>query len=273
VALLNRDDTRERPRVFPIDHAAVLRDQTERFARVLEAGPVDQPVPQCPGWDLAELTRHTGFVHRWAVIAIRTRAEPDRATVPGPPVGHQGTPVRGDELADWLRAGADELADSLVTLDPQEPTWHPFPVAQVAAVWPRRQVQETLVHRCDAEAAVGPLGPVDPLVAAEGIDEYLTMTLRRMRARERPDLRFPTDTLRVECSDTAHAWTVSCFDEELVVTVDPVRPSPDLPDTLGVARGRAADLLFTMWGRGYAEPLELSSATGVARAWLGIGGA
>ncbi|MHB1138982.1 MAG: maleylpyruvate isomerase N-terminal domain-containing protein, partial [Microthrixaceae bacterium] len=158
----------------PIDHPAVVRAEADRFAVAVERGPLDAPVPACPRWDLEGLTLHLGRVHRWARLAAATGTNPDPDRVPGPPEpGEDGVRDRV-RLADWVRAGADELADTLATLDPDAPTWHPFPVPQVAGLWPRRQAQETLVHRWDAEAAVGDPGALDATLAADGVDEYLT---------------------------------------------------------------------------------------------------
>ena len=33
------------------------------------------PVPTCPGWDLAELMRHTGEIHRWAATMVEQSSQ------------------------------------------------------------------------------------------------------------------------------------------------------------------------------------------------------
>lgn len=130
-------------------HIESVRLSAGRIATALRIGPLDAPVRACPGWDLAELGRHIGFIHRWARLAAITGEAPDAGgTIEAPPAG--------ELLADWGggRRGRS-LTEVFVDLDPAAPTWHPFPVAKVAGVWPRRQAQETLVHAWDAEDAIG----------------------------------------------------------------------------------------------------------------------
>ena len=158
------------------EHLDHLRADVERFAAALERGPLDAPVSWCGEWRLADLGVHLGGVHRWATSCVLTgrpgAPEPDPA------------PADGPGLAAWLRAGGVPLVDALAAVDLDGPTWHPFPVPRVGRVWPRRQAQETSVHRWDAERAVGLDPGVDPALAADGIDEYFALALPRLMARE-----------------------------------------------------------------------------------------
>jgi len=248
-----------------IDHPSVVVAQADRFAAAIELGPLDAPIAACPGWDLERLSLHLGHIHRWARLAAATGTNPDPDAVPGPPDPHDAA-----VLADWLLEGADELARVLRSLDPDAPTWHPFPVPQVAGLWPRRQAQETLVHRWDAEAAVGEPVPIDPALAVDGVDEYLTVMLPRFLQRGR--VLLPGGALHLECVDTGDAWTASSSVEgELFVTGGVGEP---LGTALhGIARGTAEQLLLTVWGRAGTAELELDGDLHVAQAWLAVGAA
>jgi len=248
-----------------IDHPSVVVHQADRFAAAVELGPLDAPIAACPGWDLERLTLHLGHIHRWARLAAATGTNPDPDGVPGPPDSSDAP-----ALAQWLREGAVELAQVLASLDPDAPTWHPFPVPQVAGLWPRRQAQETLVHRWDAEAAVGAPGPIDPVLAVDGIDEYLTVMLPRFLQRGR--VLLPGGALHLECIDTGDAWTASSSAEgELFVTGGVGEPVGTARH--GIARGGAEQLLLCVWGRADSAGLELDGDLDVARAWLAVGAA
>lgn len=254
---------------FP-DHVVI---EADRFAEAVLRGPLESPVVACPGWDLRRLTLHLGHIHRWARVAAATGVHPDPSTVEGPPEGDEDPAV----LAAWLRAGAVSLATTLRQLDPAAPTWHPFPVPLVAGVWPRRQAQETLVHRWDAERAVGEPSPLDTELAADGIDEYLTMMLPRLLSKGGTEL--PTGSVHLACTDTHGVWTASSVDGELFVTgcadeaerAGAERLDPAHADR-GQVHGTAEDLLLALWGRRAPDSLELGGDTGVVERWFALGG-
>ncbi len=153
----------------PIDHEAardryldhVLAD-TARFAAAVRHGSLDAPVAACPGWDLRGLTAHQGMVHRWARHCAANAAPPESFDAFAPEAD-----LDNEALATWLEQGAADLVATLRTIDLEGPTWHPFPVPRIGHVWPRRQAQETLVHRWDAERAIG-LSPTIDAPFADG---------------------------------------------------------------------------------------------------------
>lgn len=259
-----------------IDFPGHVVEDAERFAAAVELGPLDAPVPACPGWDLHRLTLHLGHIHRWARIAAATGVHPDPAIIEGPPE-HDHDPVA---LADWLRTGAASLADTLGRIDPTGPTWHPFPVPLVGAVWPRRQAQETVVHRWDAESAVGTPRPVDAVLAADGIDEYLTMMLPRLLQKGR--VLLASGSVHLACTDTPGSWTAASVDGELFVTgcADETEHTPagevtghPVPHAgRGVAHGRAEDLLLALWGRRPISVLQIDGDADVVQRWFEMGG-
>ena len=160
-----------------VDH---LLADAERFAALLENADLDASVTACPGWDIARLAEHLGQIHRWANFCARNGRAPGEQEAASlesfDPAG----------AADWMRAGAAELATTLRVIDPEAPTWHPFPVEpKVAGLWRRRQAQEASVHRWDAEHAAGMPASMEVEVAADGIDEYFGVMLPRMLVREK----------------------------------------------------------------------------------------
>jgi uncharacterized protein (TIGR03083 family) len=241
-----------------------LQSAVDRFSSALRTGPLDAPVVGCPGWDLAELTRHLGFIHRWARLAAVTGAPPDAARIDAAPDSSDT-----DAFADWFDHGARALVSALDALDPDGPTWHPFPVAKVGRVWPRRQAHEAFIHAWDAESAIGTRVSVEPWMAADGIAEYFEVIVPRVASRDRRAA--PVGSLAVVCTDAefhhGSNTLVVRADDPLTVVID----SDATPDARLV--GPAADLLLALWGRRElpAEPTG-TGRDDLALAWLRYGG-
>ena len=243
------------------DRLALLAGEGERFAAAVERGPLDAPIAACPGWDLRALAAHVGGVHRWAVEAVRAAARPSTS----PAALGTGAPGSAAELAGWIRAGVGDLCAALAAAGDDAPTWHPFPAPQVTGVWARRQLHETAVHRLDADAATGVAAELDPALAADGIDEYLELTLPRRVARD--GVAWPGGSLHVHCTDTAGEWTVRVAGGDYVFTREHAKGDAAL-------RGPALGLLLRLWGRSFppADSPEVIGDAAVAGEWLANGG-
>ncbi|MEI7547435.1 MAG: maleylpyruvate isomerase family mycothiol-dependent enzyme, partial [Actinomycetota bacterium] len=150
-----------------LDYLSQLSTDAKSLAAAVGHGPADAPIAGCPGWTLQQLGVHVGNVHRWARLAVMTGAPPQIDPSADP------APEDAAGLAGWIVEGAGRLIETLRGIDPTSPTWHPFPVEpKVSGLWPRRQAQETSVHRVDAEVAIGRPAYIDAAVAADGVDEY-----------------------------------------------------------------------------------------------------
>jgi uncharacterized protein (TIGR03083 family) len=242
-----------------LDHLHRITLDVATIADVLERGPSDAPVAGCPGWSVSDLCAHLGEVHRWVIGAVTTG---------GPPVDDPDAdpaPVADRARAEWLRAGARRLVDLLGSTPPEAPTWHPFPVEpKLAGLWPRRQAQEALVHRWDAEYAVGRSARIERGWAVDGIDEYWTVMLPRLIIRER--LSVPSSALTVRLTDSDLAWHVDGA-SGAVRLVDGSASSATI-------EGSAESVLLRLWGRPVAvDAVAVEGDTTVAEAWLTLGGA
>ena len=162
--------------------------------------------------------------------------------------------------------GGEALVEALASVDLDAPTWHPFPVAQVGRVWPRRQAHETVVHRWDAEAAVGPPSPIDPELASDGIDEYFEIAAAPARSCA-SNAQLPPGSFHVHCTDVAGEWLVTATTTGCSV----VRAARQ-----GRCRaaGPAEAILLRLWNRDTPRAGELDQVGDptVAAAWLALPG-
>ena len=243
-----------------LDHLSLLAADSEAFASAIESGPALAPIAGCPGWTLTRLGVHLGFVQRWARQAILTGAAPqiDEAADPAP------ADQRG--LAGWFREGAARLLTTLHETDPQQPTWHPFPVEpKVAGLWRRRQAQEASVHRWDAQLAAGMAPIIEAEFAADGVDEYWTVMLPRLVSREH--LTVPPSVLAVELHDAAGRWVVDGRGGTVALAAPGTQAD-------AVLQGGAQDVLLRLWGRPVPDgSTRIGGAGAVADDWLRLGGA
>ncbi len=211
-----------------------------------------------PAGTLRQLAVHLGQVHRWATEAVTTAAQPSGFVDP-PAVTEPA------ELAGWLRAGIAELTAALRPAGLDTPTWHLFDAPMTTGVWRRRQAHETLVHRIDAERAIGTPTPVDPAFASDGVDEYFGLIIPRLVRRERTAL--PSVSLHVHCTDTHGEWLIRAEDGGYVVVREHAKGDAAL-------RGPAGALLMKLWGRP-TDPfgeVEIVGDPAAAAAWLAVGG-
>jgi uncharacterized protein (TIGR03083 family) len=173
------------------DYLAHLRADCDAVLAVLARSDATEPVAACPGWTVGDLVLHLGSVHRWATQIVRTgeaQREADHDV---------------EELAPWFAEGADALIDTLGAADPAAACWS-FTRDRTVAFWLRRQALETVVHRWDADRAVGEPGPIAPLLAADGVGEVVMLMTPRQIALERiPPL---PATVLLHATDTGHDW-------------------------------------------------------------------
>jgi uncharacterized protein (TIGR03083 family) len=127
-------------------------------------------VPTCPDWTLRQLVTHVGRAHRWASAIVATQAaEP----IPFREVPDGRLPDAPAERPSWLRRGAAQLAETVHAAG-AGPVWTHLG-AGPPSYWARRMAHETAVHRADGQIAVGERPVIDPVVAADGIEEWLGM--------------------------------------------------------------------------------------------------
>lgn len=205
----------------------------DRFADAAASAGLTAPAPSCPGWSVGDLVWHVTEVHNaWAGL-VESRAEQwiDVATPARPADG---------ELLEVHRATRHRLRDVLGGVDPSTAVWTWSNDHSVEFVI-RRMAQEMAVHRWDAESARGEPSPIDPELASDGIDEFLTHFLPNVD----PAAAAVGGSVHIHCGDVAGEWTIrpnAAGDEPWSVTREHAKGDCAL-------RGDASSLLLALWRR------------------------
>jgi uncharacterized protein (TIGR03083 family) len=146
-----------------------LQACTAELARIV-VGDMGRAVPTCPGWTFRQLATHVGRGHRWAAQIVATRAT---APIPMREVADGKLPEDPARHADWLNKGADQVIEA-VTAAGDDLVWT-MTGMRPPSFWARRRAHEAAVHLADAQLAAGRDVDLAPDVAADGIDEWLTL--------------------------------------------------------------------------------------------------
>jgi uncharacterized protein (TIGR03083 family) len=245
---------------------AELEAETARLARVVAGADPSRPVPTCPAWTLAELAAHVGAGHRWAATIVERRAS---TPVPNAEAGDLEVPRDADGRTAWLLAGARRLGDAVRDAGPEAAVWT-WSADRTAGFWLRKLTHDTLVHRLDAELAVGRPVTLAPDLAADSVSDLLEMFSILPRIDDFPalaQLRGDGQTLHFHATDpglpTAGEWlahrTPSGVEwEHRHATADATLRGPALDLLLVLSRRSALD----------ASRLEASGDLELLAHWL-----
>lgn len=231
------------------DYLDSLAADSARFAEVLQRTPFDTPVPTCPGWTAADLYFHLAEVQSfWArIVGRRLTSSEDVEDL------ETARPADDRELPGLFDSSTRALQEALRSTPPDVVAWT-WASEQTAGFSYRRQAHEALIHRLDAELTGGERTPLDPRLAADGVDEVLGVMYG-----EPPSWgTFTPDdhhVVRFTATDTGDVWTVTIGrfagrspggEEHEMACLDWV--PPEVAPTAEVS-GTAADLDCWLWRR------------------------
>jgi uncharacterized protein (TIGR03083 family) len=239
-------------------HLAALRSDGAA-AVVAATDGIENPVPGCPGWTVADLSGHLAAIHHRFGTIVRDRLlDPPRTlwqVEPPPPA----------ERAAWLAQSHRALVEALEGADPQTPVWA-WTGPRPTAFWARRMALETAVHRWDLESAAGVADPIDAELAVDGVDELLDVILpvRREGLYGAEPWRFggEGERLHLHATDAAGEWVLRFAGGGVEVTREHAKGEAAL-------RGPASELLLVLYGRlaPGAGAAELLGDPQVLRLW------
>lgn len=241
-----------------IDYVDAIRENSRRFLELIDSVPPDAAVPSCPGWTVADLTWHlTEVQHTWGHIVAGLIT--DRTAVPDL---HRPD---AESLVDLFRDTSAALVNALVRRDPADACWSWHEAGRSVGWVQRRQAHEALIHRVDAELAAGSnLMELDPVLAADGVDEVLSLFLDASDLPEWAAFVTTGETVAINLADPPTTWHLelgrfsgtspnsgTTYDEEAVRLV----PARAVETTV---RGTAEDVDRWLWGRGSLDALSIS---------------
>lgn len=209
-------------------------------------------VPHLEGWTVQSVIGHTGWVLRFAELALQADPDnpPSRASVPEPP--------HGPEVVEWMAAGSAALATTFdrVDLAAPRPTWTG---PQPGLWWLRRISHEVSIHRWDAESAVTSPTPIDARQAVDGIDEVLEVFAPNR-------MQFAT---LAGSGQSVHLHATDIDDGEWVICYEADRIHWEHAHRKGdvAARGSASDLLLLLWGRLPPSRVEVYGDASLLERW------
>lgn len=157
-----------------MDFVEHIRRESRLYRNAVSRCEPGARVPSCPDWDALDLLWHLTEVQWfWGAIVEERLTEPDSAD--------GAKPDRPDGLEpglDLFDEASERLARALEGTPPDTPVWTWHPLDQTAGFIRRRQAHEALIHRVDAEQAAGiDISSIDPALAADGVDEILTVMI------------------------------------------------------------------------------------------------
>jgi uncharacterized protein (TIGR03083 family) len=244
-----------------IDFDEVRAANSRRFREVLADVPGTARVPSCPDWSAADLLWHLTEVQNFWATIVEERLQVDQqveaVAAPPRPAVVAAALAQFDSVSQRLGSGLAAARDD-------EPVWTWTPDHTVGWVR-RRQAQEALVHRVDAELTAGMPSEIDAEAAEDGVDELLTQFGAQppawgafdpcgmlVEVRSRPSLR----SWRVRLGRFRGVDPAGRRHDE--PDYQPVIEPGDPADALGpaawtspdvVLEGPAAELLLWLWGR------------------------
>src|SRR5215470_16610732 len=103
------------------DHIASLERDGQLMALAADQAGLRAPVPSCPGWQVRDLLRHQGYVHRWAGRFV-AEGLPDAVPEPTEAEILVAGPSDG-QLLDWFGEGHASLTKAFRAAPPDLACW------------------------------------------------------------------------------------------------------------------------------------------------------
>jgi uncharacterized protein (TIGR03083 family) len=212
------------------DYRDAISRELSSLILAVEAGPASTPVPSCPGWTVADLGLHVGQVCGfWTHVLCEGSGRP-KTPYPEEPAG--------DGLVKWLRTVGDYLVSELRTTPADTEVWTWHAVQNSAKFVARRMANELAVHRYDAQSASDNCSAISADLAADGIDEMLTVLVP---ARERSG-QATGQTLHLHATDADVEWFIRLLPDRIEATREHAKADLAL-------RGPISDLELLLYGR------------------------
>ena len=234
-------------------YVSAIERETAAFARVLMKGDADTRVPTCPDWTLRDLAKHHGSgMGFWSHVLCEGTGRP-KPEIPEP----------GPALTLWFTQIASTLVGELKATPPDTEVWTWYPGDRSARFAARRMAHETAIHRYDAQTATRTAQPIDPTLAADGIEEIFEMVEHWPEVTEEAEqTRGDGQTLHLHSAE-GNEWLVAMNPDGLEVRREHAKGDLAL-------KGAVSDLELLLYGRPAIGEVERFGDEAVLDAWYRV---
>jgi len=225
-----------------VDYQDLFEQEANAFVKAYLRANLDEIVPNCPEWNVAQLGAHIGSIYHRIAELIHTHSLE--------PLDPEDFPAPADprEVLGYCQEGMNRLSEAFIGLDPTAPIWT-YAGVLPSLFWMRRMTHETMVHAFDLDEIHPPMHNPVTRATADGIDEFFSAQLARKLARQSvPGL---SGRLALMATDSSDRWVVELYPDHLEIISDDSLSDAELS-------GRAHDLLMYLWRRGFASSLDKS---------------
>jgi uncharacterized protein (TIGR03083 family) len=206
------------------------------LAAAIPEAPVD--VPSCPGWTTKDLAKHMAHVYLGQAFVVETgsKAENKEHLAPYP---------RTEDYLEFMGWGFDAITKALDINRPERSTWSWHHSDDSVDFWFRRMAHETVIHRIDAELAIGAVTPIDEALALDGVDEVLDFLPLTGSWPEVPNIDFGIVSIVASTKNGSKVWDLNFTNDAATV----LAVAESHADARLIISGDAEAMDLYLWGR------------------------
>jgi uncharacterized protein (TIGR03083 family) len=213
-----------------------LSAEYQLLVSAIPDAPVD--VPSCPGWTTKDLAKHMAHVYLGQAFVVETGSQAENKE-------HLAPYPRTEDYLEFMGWGYEAITKALDINRPERPTWSWHHSDNSVDFWFRRMAHETVIHRIDAELAVGAVTPIDEALALDGVDEVLDFLPLTGSWPEVPNIDFGIVSIVASAKSGSKVWDLSFTDKAATVSA---AAEPNETARL-VISGDAEAMDLYLWGR------------------------
>lgn len=236
------------------EHVDAVAREVDAFVVAVDDGPLSAQVPTCPEWTVVDLTRHVGdFCAWWSHVLCEGNGRPKPSF----------TPLTDDmSAAEWVAEQGNHLLGELRSTPPDAEVWTWHETDRSAAFVARRCSHELAVHRFDAQTARGASQPIEPVLAADGIDEMVAVLTTAPRVVRKRMGQGSGETMHLHGTDEG-------VEAEWLVTLHPDRVDVSREHAKGdlAVRGAVSDIELLLYQRPTLQPVQRFGDESVLATW------
>ena len=213
-----------------------LNADYQLLASAIPETPVD--VPSCPGWTTKDLAKHMAHVYLGQAYVVETGSQAENKE-------HLAPYPRTEDFMEFMSWGFMAITTALDINRPERPTWSWHHSDHSVDFWFRRMAHETVIHRIDAQQAVGSVTTIDEALALDGVDEVLDFLPLLGSWPEAPNVDFGIVSIVAKTRNGSKVWDLNFTDQAATVSAaDKANVSARL-----VISGDAEAMDLYLWGR------------------------